>query len=35
MQRIFSLVPRREVLGKHLKGGRRGGELKILCIMEI
>ena len=29
MQRIFSLATRRETLGKHLKGGRRGGELKI------
>ena len=31
MQRIFSLATRLETLGKHLKGGRRGGELKILC----
>jgi hypothetical protein len=29
MQRIFSSATRRELLGKHLKGGRRGGELKI------
>jgi hypothetical protein len=29
MQRIFSSATRRETLGKHLKGGRRGGELKI------
>jgi hypothetical protein len=29
MQRIFSSAMRRELLGKHLKGGRRDGELKI------
>jgi hypothetical protein len=29
MQRIFRSAPRRETLGKHSKGGRRGGELKI------
>jgi hypothetical protein len=29
VQRIFSSATRRELLGKHLKGGRRGGELKI------
>jgi hypothetical protein len=29
MQRIFSSATRRETLGKHLKGDRRGGELKI------
>jgi hypothetical protein len=29
MQSIFRSAPRRETLGKHLKGGRRGGELKI------
>jgi len=29
VQRIFSSATRRETLGKHLKGGRRGGELKI------
>src|ERR1700722_16688412 len=29
MQRIFSSAPRRETLGRHFKGGRRGGELKI------
>jgi ATP-dependent DNA ligase len=29
MQRIFSSATRRELLGKHLKGVRRGGELKI------
>jgi hypothetical protein len=29
MQRIFSSATRRETLGKHLKGCRRGGELKI------
>ena len=28
MQRIFSSATRRELLGKHLKGGRRGGGLK-------
>jgi hypothetical protein len=34
MQRIFRSASRREMLGKHSKGGRRGGGLKILCIME-
>src|SRR5260370_22068489 len=29
MQRIFSSATRREALGKHFKGGRRSGELKI------
>src|ERR1700730_16591788 len=29
MQRIFSSATRRELPRKHLKGGRRGGELKI------
>jgi hypothetical protein len=29
LQRIFSSATRRETLGKHLKGDRRGGELKI------
>ena len=29
MQSIFRSASRRETLGKHLKGGRRGGELKI------
>src|SRR5271166_2832520 len=29
MQRIFSSASRRETLGKHSKGGRRGGGLKI------
>ena len=29
VQSIFSLATRREMLGKHLKGGRRGGGLKI------
>ncbi len=29
VQRIFSPATRRESLGKHLKGGRRGGGLKI------
>ena len=29
LQRIFSSASRRETLGKHLKGGRRGGGLKI------
>jgi transposase len=29
VQRIFSSATRRETLGKHLKGSRRGGELKI------
>jgi hypothetical protein len=29
MQRIFSSAPRRETFGRHFKGGRRGGELKI------
>jgi hypothetical protein len=29
VQRIFSSATRRETLGKHLKGNRRGGELKI------
>jgi hypothetical protein len=33
VQSIFRSASRRETLGKHLKGGRRGGELKILCIM--
>ena len=28
MQSIFSSATRREMLGKHLQGGRRGGELK-------
>jgi hypothetical protein len=31
VQRILSSATRRETLGKHLKGNRRGGELKILC----
>ena len=29
MQRIFSSASRRETLGKHSKGGRRGGGLKM------
>jgi hypothetical protein len=29
MQSIFRSASRRETLGKHSKGGRRGGELKI------
>src|SRR5580704_17179426 len=29
MQRIFSSATRRETLGRHSEGGRRGGELKI------
>src|SRR5260370_35509332 len=29
MQRIFSSASRRETLGRHSKGGRRGGGLKI------
>jgi hypothetical protein len=29
MQSIFSSATRRKMLGKHLKGGRRGAELKI------
>jgi hypothetical protein len=29
MQRIFRSATRRETLGRHSKGGRRGGELKI------
>jgi len=29
LQRIFSSATRREMLGRHFKGGRRGGELKI------
>ena len=31
MQSIFRSASRRETLGKHSKGGRRDGELKILC----
>ena len=34
MQSIFGSASRRETLGKHLKGGRRDGGLKILWIME-
>jgi integrase len=33
MQRVFSSATRRETLGKHLKGDRRGGELKTLSAL--
>jgi integrase len=33
MQSIFRSASRRETLGKHSKGGRRDGGLKMLCTM--